>query len=186
MKRAILLLFAVLAMAMAFVPSSVKSALPIDLPAVDIMSTLAAKEKLETTLADNKVAINEANAAKQTYQNAEAAFASQRTIEISYNDVGRMYQLLSNVQGVSFRNLYQADPDANWAKGMELNVQDYIPAGEMEAPAATLPPAVCMVLVVEDIPQGLAVVDRLSLPVCQIVTSAPGTIEVTFLTGGGN
>lgn len=186
MKRVVLFLLALITAAMAFVPNSIRSVLPVELPAVDVLSTLDTKDKLEQILRDNDAAVANSTKAKQTYQNAEEAFKSQRTIDIGYGDVYRMYQLLSAVQGISFRNLYQADPDANWAKGMELNVEDYAPAGEMGAPTATLPPAVCMVLVVEDIPQGLNMVDKLALPVCQIVTSSPGTIEVTFLTGGDN
>lgn len=186
MKRAVLLLLAVLTAAMAFTPASIKSYVPIDLPQVDIMSALDTKDRLERTLADNNSAKSALTSARQTYQNAVAAFTSQRTIDIGYGDVHRIYLLLSSVQGISFRSLHQADPDANWAKGMELNVEDYAPTGELETPAIAPPAAVCMTLIVEDIGQGLAMIDKLALPVCQIVTTSPGTIEVTFLTGGGS
>lgn len=185
MKKVVLLFLALITAFMAFAPNSIQSVLPIELPAVDIMSTLETKDKLEAALSENKSAAAARTNAMQNYQNAVAAFDSQRTVDIHYTDVYRIQQLLSGVQGVTFVSLHEADPNANWAKGMELNVEDYKPAGEMEVATTSLPQAVCMTLIAENIPQGLAIVDRLALPVCQILTTSPGTIEVTFLTGGG-
>lgn len=151
----------------------------------NIRTALETKATLEQTLKDKQNASQQKTQAQMTFSNAVSAFDSERQFEIHYTDVYRLRQLLDGIQGMEFVSLHQADPAANWAKGMEINVDDFAPISETEGnPNATLPTAVCMTLMVEDIAQGLKVVDRMSLPICQIITSSPGTIEVTFLTGG--
>ncbi len=148
-------------------------------------NTLSTKAELEDVLMRKDAAASQMGDAQTTLANAINAFDSNRQFDTAYSDIGRIHQFLKQIQGVDVVSMCEADPNMDWAKGMEINIEDYAPISETESAAGlTPPPAVCMTLAVEDIPQGLSLIDKFALPVCKITTTAPGTIEVTFLTGG--
>ena len=115
---------------------------------------------------------NEAKAnvskAQSGVETSAREFMSTRKSELYFGDIDKLTTVLNNTVGISVIACEGRDA-----------YHQFAPVNSVEDASA-----VCMSLAVEDMSVALRVVSALELPLYSLAVIEPGTLEVTFLTGG--
>ena len=162
MKRIILLLMAVASICCAFLPMS-----PYNYG--DVSNNLA---ELKVAQAEYNGARADLNRAQQELLQAQNSFDDGRTFEVYYGDIVRLKELFGGIAGLNVQTITNCDATKNFATSVPWSAED---------PVA--PTAVKFSITAEDTVTALNIINRMELPITQLMVTEPNMIDFIFLTG---
>lgn len=160
MKRVILFLIMCAAIAACF------------LTPFNVLNAIENKENFASALQEYEDARRSATDMNTSLAQAKTVFDSSRTFDVAYNDITRIVEVLRNTASITVSSVNTASPEKYFATGGAWS-------SDVEADA------VIISITTDDSAAALRVIDKLQLPLYEIVVTEPNIIDIVFLTGGG-
>lgn len=160
MKRIIIALLAAVSLTVAFAPVSPYS----------LSKTMDNQQRLEQSKGSYAAANWDLNASKSALTLSQNKFIEGRSFEVHFGDITRLKQLFDGIAGISVGSVTGCSVKDSFSTTVEWSEDSQ-------------DTAVRISLTVEDILTALTIIDKMELPLYQIVATEPNMIEIVFLTG---